>query len=823
LQTSCNVISSVKTSHYINDINDISFLQKSNHVENLTSFANMVHGSKTRDDMDMIPNEPTFFGNETQKMVSEISLQWLNKAAMNIVWPDQRVDVMLMTASKQFPDLEHACLFEGNPEDENSIGFTAAISGCMDSEETIVNLGVNNQVLELLLLKNGTTFQNTWNEPQSNKNLDNYRQKRTPSEWRETGGYIRSSQPSPSQIGVTEEDRRIPNAITFPLDLGYDKTLHDYFGSHPDVKRFIQETVVFASTFFKQPYTGLPTIEWEINPDIRSYFDISITADQICDKTETSKKDEVKKLRKGNSTPLMLFVEDVKERGTPQTIGCAFTDAACGNRKGEAFGIVDMTRPISRSQQIQHMARTMAHEFGHLIGMIHDFEHLPSMGCNGKGLMSYDNQKDTWSTCSIDDFRLWWRSYGYNCKEITTDLPKVTLDLPISGNQNAHVLRNLYQQLLSANDELEIDYELQEIAQRAGCVDTHDDHKHLDDEANDKFGSKWGHYTLKGGFKHGYGVEFIITPIEGATTCNGQRAMSPDSWSASYDQPANIWQYCSCQNKDWKSIKNRAKVGCSVTIGCGVEKAYCVLGGRTGYWGLESFTECSTYEYYLPKSFIKPWPPGLCNVDECWDDLSNYPELTGNQNPLVLHNLYQQLLSANNELEIDDELQEIAQRAGCVETHNDHKHLDDEANEKFGSKWGHYRLKGGVEQGYGVEFVITPIEGATSCNGQRAQSSDSLSSSYDQPANIWKYCSCQNKDWKSIINRSKVGCSVTIGCGVEKAYCVLGGRTSDGLGSFAECSTDEYFVPLGLIRPWPPGLCNVDECWDDLSSYPELQ
>jgi len=422
LQTSCNVISSVKTSHYINDINDISFLQKSNHVENLTSFANMVHGSKTRDDMDMIPNEPTFFGNETQKMVSEISLQWLNKAAMNIVWPDQRVDVMLMTASKQFPDLEHACLFEGNPEDENSIGFTAAISGCMDSEETIVNLGVNNQVLELLLLKNGTTFQNTWNEPQSNKNLDNYRQKRTPSEWRETGGYIRSSQPSPSQIGVTEEDRRIPNAITFPLDLGYDKTLHDYFGSHPDVKRFIQETVVFASTFFKQPYTGLPTIEWEINPDIRSYFDISITADQICDKTETSKKDEVKKLRKGNSTPLMLFVEDVKERGTPQTIGCAFTDAACGNRKGEAFGIVDMTRPISRSQQIQHMARTMAHEFGHLIGMIHDFEHLPSMGCNGKGLMSYDNQKDTWSTCSIDDFRLWWRIYGYNCKEITTDL-----------------------------------------------------------------------------------------------------------------------------------------------------------------------------------------------------------------------------------------------------------------------------------------------------------------------------------------------------------------------------------------------------------------
>ena len=123
--------------------------------------------------------EPTFFGDETQQTISEISLHWLNKTAIKIIWPDQEENVILMTVSKQFSDSEKACLFEGSPENENSTSFSAAIIGCMDSEETIVNLSVNNEVQELLLLKNGTTIQNTWNKSQFNENLHPSRQKRS--------------------------------------------------------------------------------------------------------------------------------------------------------------------------------------------------------------------------------------------------------------------------------------------------------------------------------------------------------------------------------------------------------------------------------------------------------------------------------------------------------------------------------------------------------------------------------------------------------------------------------------------------------------------
>ena len=120
------------------------------------------NGSRIEESRSGYSREPTYFGNETQQVVSKISLQWLNKATMKIIWPDQREEAIRLKVSKLFPNLKDACLFEGSPLKENSIIFSAAIIGCKDSEETIVNLGVNNDVLEFTLLKNGTTLQNIW-------------------------------------------------------------------------------------------------------------------------------------------------------------------------------------------------------------------------------------------------------------------------------------------------------------------------------------------------------------------------------------------------------------------------------------------------------------------------------------------------------------------------------------------------------------------------------------------------------------------------------------------------------------------------------------
>jgi len=32
--------------------------------------------------------------------------------------------------------------------------------------------------------------------------------------------------------------------------------------------------------------------------------------------------------------------------------------------------------------------------------------------------MSYNIQPETWSTCSVKDFKLWWRTTGFHCKEL---------------------------------------------------------------------------------------------------------------------------------------------------------------------------------------------------------------------------------------------------------------------------------------------------------------------------------------------------------------------------------------------------------------------
>ena len=184
----------------------------------------------------------------------------------------------------------------------------------------------------------------------------------------EKGGYLESSQPRPSLSGVTEEELKVPKSITFPLDLGYDKRLYNHFGSHAATTTFVQKVVLLASSFFKKPWTGLPSISFKTG-NIKSYFDSYINSDLLCSNRYNA---QAKRLRRGISTPLMLFVEDLHPTdGNAQSTGCAMLGAGCGNTRDEALGIVDLTwEGLTTSGHVQNMARTMAHEFGHLVSTI---------------------------------------------------------------------------------------------------------------------------------------------------------------------------------------------------------------------------------------------------------------------------------------------------------------------------------------------------------------------------------------------------------------------------------------------------------------------
>jgi hypothetical protein len=121
--------------------------------------------------------ETTSYGNEVNQIISQISLKWFNTTIMKIIWADKREDLFVLNIPKLFQNDD--CMFEGRPEkNENSSSFFAVVIGCKDSEETIVNIAVENKVLEFLLLKNGTTLQNSWEEFHNPKTINHSRTKR---------------------------------------------------------------------------------------------------------------------------------------------------------------------------------------------------------------------------------------------------------------------------------------------------------------------------------------------------------------------------------------------------------------------------------------------------------------------------------------------------------------------------------------------------------------------------------------------------------------------------------------------------------------------
>merc|ERR1719392_481903 len=96
------------------------------------------------------------------------------------------------------------------------------------------------------------------------------------------------------------------------------------------------------------------------------------------------------------------------------------------------------------------LARTTAHEIGHVIGMRHDFipEHVAA-GCNRQGFESYVPHLNKWSKCSVRDFQAHYNNFkdSWCMEELDSDpcegidrnpelepLPDCTANPPFASN-----------------------------------------------------------------------------------------------------------------------------------------------------------------------------------------------------------------------------------------------------------------------------------------------------------------------------------------------------------------------------------------------------
>jgi len=339
----------------------------------------------------------TISGKEAPMETNGFHIVWLTSTVIQLYMPDNSRDIIHLVPSVRNANITIPCVFSGKLEQDH--WSVVAVAGCKDSKETSISIASGNVPGGLVDLSVVDGVTNTVDDEISTQTT---RHKRAGDLVISKNDFLipppaftRATIPKPSACSP------LPDGVVLETSIRYDDSLLTKFGgSHSATKNWISSVVELA-----RPRLSLASLQVKVQIQVVGEMEHHNGVVKALDTTILGLQSTLRP-----KSLVSFFSADIGWG----VVGIAFRGSAC-RKDGYAININEY---YTETNPKINTARTFVHELGHNMGMRHDFDekHGGEDGvCNGKGLMSYGDKPDAWSTCSNDDFASWYRDQGFTC------------------------------------------------------------------------------------------------------------------------------------------------------------------------------------------------------------------------------------------------------------------------------------------------------------------------------------------------------------------------------------------------------------------------